>query len=205
MSLGPDDLFECEAWTRGFRRVAGVDEAGRGPLAGPVVAAAVILPRRGRLEGLKDSKLLSARQRERLYAQLLSAAVDIGVGVVDAAVIDVLNILEATRLAMVQAVRHLHPAPDYLLLDAVVLPGVAAEQRAVIKGDRLCRSIAAASIVAKVLRDRLMVRAHVRYPQYGFLAHKGYGTAEHLRQLQRYGPCALHRRSFAPVREAAGR
>ncbi len=205
MPLDPDDAFECEAWTRGFRRVAGVDEAGRGPLAGPVVAAAVVLPRRCRLEGLRDSKLLSERQREHVYAQLLTAAVDIGVGVVDAGVIDALNILEATRLAMVQAVRHLTPCPDYLLLDAVVLPGMAVEQRAVIKGDRLCRSIAAASIVAKVLRDRLMVRAHVRYPQYGFLAHKGYGTAEHLRQLQRYGPCDLHRRSFAPVREAAVR
>jgi len=203
--LDPDDAFECEAWTRGFRRVAGVDEAGRGPLAGPVVAAAVVLPRRCRLDGLRDSKLLSERQREHVYAQLLTAAVDIGVGVVDAGVIDALNILEATRLAMVQAVRHLTPCPDYLLLDAVVLPGMAVEQRAVIKGDRLCRSIAAASIVAKVLRDRLMVRAHVRYPQYGFLAHKGYGTAEHLRQLQRYGPCDLHRRSFAPVREAAVR
>lgn len=205
MALDPDDLFECEAWARGFRRVAGVDEAGRGPLAGPVVAAAVILPRRCRLEGLRDSKLLSERQREQLYARLLTAAVDIGVGVVDAEVIDALNILEATRLAMVQAVRHLTPAPDYLLLDAVILPGMAAEQRAIIKGDRLCLSIAAASIVAKVLRDRLMVRAHVRYPQYGFLAHKGYGTAEHLRRLQRYGPCELHRRSFAPVREIAVR
>ena len=205
MPRDPDDAFECEAWARGFRRVAGVDEAGRGPLAGPVVAAAVVLPRRCRLEGLRDSKLLSERQREHLYTRLLTAAVDIGVGVVDAGVIDALNILEATRLAMAQAVRHLTPGPDYLLLDAVVLPGIAVEQRAVIKGDRLCRSIAAASIVAKVLRDRLMSRAHARYPQYGFLAHKGYGTAEHLRQLQRYGPCDLHRRSFAPVREAAAR
>ncbi len=205
MPRDPDEAFECEAWTRGFRRVAGVDEAGRGPLAGPVVAAAVVLPRRCRLDGVRDSKLLSERQREQVYAQLLTAAIDIGVGVVDAGVIDALNILEATRLAMAQAVRHLTPRPDYLLLDAVVLPGMAAEQRAVIKGDRLCRSIAAASIVAKVLRDRLMARAHLRYPQYGFLAHKGYGTAEHLRQLQRYGPCDLHRRSFAPVREAAVR
>lgn len=205
MSPDPDELFECEAWARGFRRVAGVDEAGRGPLAGPVVAAAVVLPRRCRLEGLRDSKLLSERQREQVYARLLTAAVDVGVGVVDAGVIDTLNILEATRLAMLQAIRHLTPAPDYLLLDAVVLSGIAAEQRAVIKGDRLCLSIAAASIVAKVLRDRLMVRAHAQYPQYGFLAHKGYGTAEHLRQLQRYGPCALHRRSFAPVREVAVR
>jgi len=201
----PDEAFEDEAWGRGFRRVAGVDEAGRGPLAGPVVAAAVVLPRRCRLDGIRDSKLLSERQREQVYAQLLTVAVDIGVGVVDAGAIDALNILEATRLAMAQAVRHLVPCPDYLLLDAMRLPGVASEQRAVIKGDRVCRSIAAASIVAKVLRDRLMVRAHRHYPQYGFLAHKGYGTAEHLRQLQRHGPCALHRRSFAPVREVVVR
>lgn len=205
MPRDPSEAFEDEAWARGFRRVAGVDEAGRGPLAGPVVAAAVILPRRCRLDGIRDSKLLSERQREQVYTQLLTVAVDIGVGVVDAGAIDALNILEATRLAMVQAVRHLTPGPEYLLLDAMVLPGLAAEQRAVIKGDRLCRSIAAASVVAKVLRDRLMVRAHVRYPQYGFLTHKGYGTAEHLHRLQQYGPCALHRRSFAPVREAVVR
>lgn len=205
MSLNPNDAFECEAWTRGFRRVAGVDEAGRGPLAGPVVAVAVVLPRRCRMEGLQDSKLLSERQRDRLYTNLLTVAVDVGVGVVDAEVIDALNILEATRLAMCQAIRHLSPPPDYLLLDAVVLPGVPTEQRAVIKGDRLCLSVAAASVVAKVLRDRLMVRAHARYPQYGFLMHKGYGTVEHLRQLQRHGPCALHRRSFRPVLEAEAR
>ena len=203
MSLEPDDAFECEAWARGFRHVAGVDEAGRGPLAGPVVAAAVILPRRYRLAGLRDSKLLSEVQRERLYAQLLAGAIDIGVGVVEAEVIDAVNILEATRLAMVQAVQHLTPTPDYLILDAVVLPSLPIEQRAVIKGDRLSLSIAAASVVAKVLRDRLMARAHTRYPQYGFLTHKGYGTAEHLRQLVRYGPCKLHRRSFRPVLEGA--
>jgi ribonuclease HII len=201
VSLNPDDTFECEAWTRGFRRVAGLDEAGRGPLAGPVVAAAVVLPRRCRLQGLRDAKLLSERQRDCLYTSLLTVAVDVGVGVVDAELIDALNILEATRLAMCQAIRHLSPPPDYLLLDAVVLPGVPTEQRAVIKGDRLCLSVAAASVVAKVLRDRLMVRAHAQYPQYGFLLHKGYGTAEHLRQLQRHGPCALHRRSFRPVLE----
>jgi len=204
VSLDPNDLFECEAWARGFRRVAGVDEAGRGPLAGPVVAAAVILPRRYRLAGLRDSKLLSEAQREHLYGQLLAGALDIGVGVVEAEVIDAVNILEATRLAMAQAVQHLTPPPDYLLLDAVILPSLPIEQRAVIKGDRLSLSIAAASVVAKVLRDRLMARAHVCYPQYGFLAHKGYGTAEHLRQLARYGPCKLHRRSFRPVVEGAG-
>ena len=204
MSLEPDDVFECEAWARGFRRIAGVDEAGRGPLAGPVVAAAVILPRRYRLAGLRDSKLLSETQREHLYAQLLAGALDIGVGVVEAEVIDAVNILEATRLAMGQAMQHLTPPPDYLLLDAVILPLLPIEQRAVIKGDRLSLSIAAASVIAKVLRDRLMARAHVCYPQYGFLTHKGYGTAEHLRQLERYGPCKLHRRSFRPVVEGAG-
>jgi len=199
VTLEPDDLFECEAWARGFRRVAGVDEAGRGPLAGPVVAGAVILHRRYRLAGLRDSKLLSAAQRERLYTQLLAEALDIGVGVVEAEVIDAVNILEATRLAMVQAVQHLTPPADYLLLDAVILPSLPIEQRAVIKGDWLSLSIAAASVIAKVLRDRLMARAHFCYPQYGFLTHKGYGTAEHLRQLERYGPCKLHRRSFRPV------
>ena len=205
MPLDPDDVFECEAWTRGFRRVAGVDEAGRGPLAGPVVAAAVILPRRCRLEGLRESKLLSERQRERLYARIVETAVAIGVGVVDAKIIDAHNVLEATRMAMGQAVRQLSPPPDYLVLDAMVLSAVPMEQRAVIKGDGLCVSVAAASVIAKVTRDRLMVEAHARFPEYGFLAHKGYGTAAHLRQLQRLGPCELHRRSFRPVQETGGR
>jgi ribonuclease HII len=184
--------------------VAGVDEAGRGPLAGPVVAAAVILPRGCRLEGLRDSKLLSEGQRERLYAAIRRMARGIGVGVVEAKLIDERNIFEATRLAMAQAVRGLSPPPDYLLLDAMTLPMVPTEQRAVIKGDGLCLSIAAASVIAKVTRDRLMAEAHARFPEYGFLAHKGYGTAEHLRQLRRLGPCELHRRSFRPVREAGG-
>ncbi len=205
MPVEPDGVFEQEARTRGYRRVAGVDESGRGPLAGPVVAAAVVLPRLCRLEGLRDCKLLTAQQREELYARLLSVAVDIGVGVVGADVIDAVNILEATRLAMAQAVGHLSPPPDFLLLDAVVLRGMAMEQRPVIKGDQLCLSVAAASIVAKIVRDRLMARAHARYPQYGFLAHKGYGTAQHLRQLRRHGPCELHRRSFEPVVVAARR
>lgn len=204
MALVPDDLFECEAWVRGFRRVAGVDEAGRGPLAGPVVAAAVILPRRCRVEGLRDSKLLSAGQRERLYARIVDIAVAIGVGVVGAHVIDVRNILEATRLAMMQAVQYVSSPPDYLIVDAVALPAVPIEQRVVMKADGLCQSVAAASVVAKVTRDRLMTEAHARFPAYGFLAHKGYGTVEHLRQLRRHGPCELHRRSFRPVREVGG-
>jgi ribonuclease HII len=205
MPLEPDDRFEREAWARGFRRVAGVDEAGRGPLAGPVVAAAVILPRRCRMETLRDSKLLTEGQRERLYARIVETAVAIGVGVVDAPTIDARNILEATRLAMAQAVSQLSPPSDYLVLDATALPSVPVEQRLVIKGDGLCLSVAAASVVAKVTRDRLMAEAHVRWPEYGFMTHKGYGTEEHLRQLQRLGPCELHRKSFRPVREVAGR
>ena len=188
MPLVPDDVFESEAWVRGFRWVAGLDEAGRGPLAGPVVASAVILPRRCRIEGIRDSKLLTQRQRERTFVQILNRAIGIGVGIVDAEVIDTVNILEAARLAMEQAVRQLLPQPDYLILDAVGLPRLAIEQRIVIKADGLCVAVAAASIIAKVTRDRLMAEAHVRYPEYGFLQHKGYGTAEHLRTLKRYGP-----------------
>jgi ribonuclease HII len=126
------------------------------------------------------------------------------VGIVDAQTIDAVNIIEATRLAMAHAVEHLSPPADYLLLDAMTLSAVRTEQRMVVKGDGLCLSIAAASIIAKVTRDRLMAEAHVRFPEYGFLSHKGYGTPEHLRRLRRYGPCELHRRSFRPVREAGG-
>lgn len=205
MPLEPDDRFECEAWARGFRHVAGVDEVGRGPLAGPVVAAAVILPRHCRIETLRDSKLLTRGQRERLYVRIVDTAVTIGVGVVDAPTIDARNILEATRLAMVQAVSQLSPSPDYLVLDAIALISLSLEQRSVIKGDGLCQSVAAASVIAKVTRDRLMVEAHARFPEYGFLTHKGYGTATHLRQLRRFGPCELHRKSFRPIRKAAGR
>lgn len=205
MTLEPDDRFEREAWVRGFRRVAGVDEVGRGPLAGPVVAAAVILHRRCRLETLRDSKLLTEEQRERLFACIVKMAVGIGVGVVDAPTIDAQNILKATRIAMGQAVSQLSPPPDYLVLDATGLPSISLEQRLVIKGDGLCLCVAAASIIAKVTRDRLMVEAHVRFPGYGFGTHKGYGTKEHLRQLRRLGPCELHRQSFRGVRELAGR
>jgi ribonuclease HII len=201
--LIPDYLFECEAWARGFRRVAGLDEVGCGPLAGPVVAAAVILPRRCRLMiGLRDSKRLNERQRERFYEHITQIALGMGVGIVEAGVIDAVNIREAARLAMEQALRQISPGPDYLILDALTLPKVSIEQRVVIKGDGLCVSIAAASVIAKVTRDRLMVEADRCFPQYGFLAHKGYGTREHLRRLRRYGPCSLHRQSFRPVRQA---
>ncbi|MDH4235722.1 MAG: ribonuclease HII [Nitrospira sp.] len=201
--MGPADEFEQEARRCGYRRIAGIDEAGRGPLAGPVVAAAVILPVHVRLAGVDDSKQLSEAERERLYPAILAKSVSVGIGLADAYEIDALNILEATRLAMRRAIENLAPPPDYLLIDAVTLPAVRIPLRPIIKGDALSLSIAAASIIAKVTRDHLMAAYHETFPQYNFLSHKGYGTAEHLRMLTRFGPCAIHRRTFAPVREAA--
>ena len=155
--------------------------------------------------GLRDSKRLNELQRERFYELIRDVAFGFGVGIVDAKIIDAVNIRQAARRAMEQALLQISPPPDFLILDAIRLPNVAIEQRMVIKGDGLCVSIAAASILAKVTRDRLMVEAHRRFPQYGFLGHKGYGTAEHLRSLRRYGPCSLHRRSFLPIRKALER
>lgn len=200
--MGPSDEFEQEARRRGYRRVAGIDEAGRGPLAGPVVAAAVVLPIHVRLTGVDDSKQLSEAERERLYDAILDKAVGVGIGSADAGEIDAINILEASRLAMCRALANLDPAPDYLLTDAVTLPAVRVPLRPIIKGDALSLSIAAASIIAKVTRDRLMAAFHETFPQYNFRSHKGYGTPEHLRMLARFGPCPLHRRTFAPVGDA---
>ena len=199
--MGPTQEFERVAHLCGYRRIAGIDEAGRGPLAGPVVAAAVILPTRCRLLGIDDSKQLPAKDREQVYTAILEQAVGVGIGSADVAEIDQLNILEATRLAMRRAVDQLVPPPDYLLIDAVVLPGFKIPIKPIIKGDSLSVSIAAASIIAKVMRDRLMARYHEIFPEYGFLSHKGYGTAEHLERLARHGPCSIHRRTFAPVQE----
>lgn len=197
--MGPTDEFELEARRCGYRRIAGLDEAGRGPLAGPVVAAAVVLPSRCRLIGCDDSKQLSDSEREALYAVIAERAAGIGIGSATEEEIDRLNILEATRLAMYRAVEALSPQPDCLLIDAVNLPGCGISSRSIIKGDALSLSIAAASIVAKVTRDRLMAEYHRVFPHYNFLSHKGYGTEEHLKQLEAYGPCAIHRRTFAPV------
>jgi len=199
--MGPTEEFEREAWWCGYRRVAGIDEAGRGPLAGPVVAAAVILPNRCRLTGVDDSKQLSEQQREELYAAIMDRAVGVGIGSADAREIDTLNILEATRLAMCRAVTSLAPPADFLLIDAVSLPEAGLPFRAIVKGDALSCAIAAASIVAKVTRDRLMVGYHDEFPQYNFVSHKGYGTEDHLQRLASHGPCPIHRRTFAPVRE----
>ena len=197
--MEPTDFFEAEARRCGYQLIAGLDEAGRGPLAGPVVAAVVILPRRFALPGLNDSKQVTEASRERLYQAILKQAVASGVGLADEREIERINILQATRQAMCRAVQGLPVSPDFLLLDAVSLPSVRVPQRPIIKGDGFSVSIAAASILAKVTRDRLMRDYHQRYPQYNFHSHKGYGTPEHLRLLARHGPCAAHRQTFRRV------
>ena len=200
--------FEREAFAAGFRRVAGLDEAGRGPLAGPVVAACVVLPPADGvpavLEGLTDSKQLTAKQRDRFFRILRGLpGVSIGVGRASVAEIDRLNILRATHRAMARAAAALRPPADFLLVDGLPVTGLPCPSRAIVHGDALSLSIAAASVVAKVTRDRLMAAADRRHPGYGFALHKGYGTASHLEALRRLGPCAAHRRSFRPVADAA--
>ncbi len=196
---GPSNWFEEEARRQGYRRVAGLDEAGRGPLAGPVVGAAVILPRRCTLEGLDDSKRVRPEVRDWLFDAVVDHALSWGIGLATEAEIDELNILEATRVAWRRALANLSVPPDFLLVDATIVPGANIPQRAVVKGDRLSFSIAAASILAKVHRDRLMLEYHKKFPLYRFDIHKGYPTPEHLRLLSKFGPCSLHRRSFRPV------
>ena len=191
--------FEAEARTTGYRTVVGIDEAGRGPLAGPVVAAAVVLPEAYTLPGLRDSKCLTARQRDGLYATICVQAVAYGIGMVSHTQIDRHNILWATKEAMGRAVQRLGRAPDLLLIDGTERLATAMEQRPIVRGDALCASIAAASILAKVTRDRLMVAYAQRYPVYGFERHKGYPTQEHYTRLRYYGPCTIHRRSFRGV------
>ncbi|MBV8208986.1 MAG: ribonuclease HII [Burkholderiaceae bacterium] len=181
--------------------IAGVDEAGRGPLAGPVVAAAVVLNPRWPLEGLRDSKQLTAALRNDLAEQIRAQAVAFAVGQASVSEIDRLNILRASLLAMRRAIEALHPQPDLVLVDGTHLPLIAIAARAIVGGDASEPSISAASILAKTHRDKLMVRLHEKHPQYGFDRHFGYPTPQHLRQLRRLGPCPVHRRSFAPVRE----
>lgn len=193
--------FEAQARRRGFRLVAGLDEAGRGPLAGPVVAAAVILPTDWKAEAVKDSKQLSPAQRERLDRVIRTEAVSVGVGVVEPAEIDRLNILQATFKAMAAAVAELSPPPDCLLIDGPYSLPLPLPQKGIPGGDRKSLSIAAASIVAKVYRDRLMEAYHARYPAYAFRVNKGYATRAHLEALKRHGPCAIHRLTFRGVRE----
>lgn len=198
-SLLPNFDFERSALTRGFARVAGIDEAGRGPWAGPVVAAAVILDPDDLPEGLNDSKKLIPARRAELHDIILAKA-EVGIGIVDVAVIDRDNILQATYAAMIQAVTALASAPLFALVDGNRAPKLACPVETVIEGDGKCMSIAAASIIAKVTRDRMMVDLDQQYPGYGFAKHKGYGTAEHQEALARLGPTTHHRRSFEPIR-----
>src|SRR6266852_4846214 len=191
--------YEAQAWRRGLTRVAGLDEAGRGPLAGPVVAAAVVLKPGTRIAGVDDSKLLTPEEREALYAVIRVRAVAIGVGVVDAPTIDSVNILVATRRAMGFALDALGLEPELVLTDFVALDGLSCPQRNLVKGDRRSATVAAASIIAKVTRDRIMGEADREYPQYGFGRHKGYPTPTHRAALMAHGPCPLHRLSFAGV------
>lgn len=202
--------FECEFWQRSVMRVAGVDEAGRGPLAGPVVAAAVILPCAWlaggfdeRLRDLNDSKQLSAARREEFFA-ILTAHPDIrfGIASVDAATIDRINILQATHRAMNEALARLQPPPEHVLVDGRPVKSLRFPQTAIVGGDARSYSIAAASVLAKVTRDRMMLEFDRQFPGYGFAQHKGYGTPAHLAAIARLGPCPIHRRSFAPFKAA---
>lgn len=188
--------YERELWCDGITLVAGIDEAGRGPLAGPVAAGAVILPPGSRIVGLNDSKKLSEKKREQLFEEIDQVALAWNVGMASPEEIDNINILQATYLAMQRAVEGLSRTPQYLLIDALRLPGTQVPQKGIIGGDGLSLSIAAASVMAKVTRDRLMKAVDEEFPQYGFAAHKGYGTQEHMEAIKDNGLCTLHRKSF---------
>ena len=192
--------FEHQAIADGFAFIAGVDEVGRGCLAGPVVAAACILDTTKPVpEGLNDSKKLTEKQRTEIAAELRETAVAFAVGVVEAEEIDRINILEATKVAMIKAIEALDPAADHILIDALQLKHLRTPQKAIIKGDSISYSIAAASVIAKTYRDNLMVEYHTVYPQYGFAGHKGYGAAIHRQAIKEHGPCPLHRMTFRGV------
>ncbi|MDD2319785.1 MAG: ribonuclease HII [Geobacteraceae bacterium] len=199
----PRDLlaFERRAMRRGCTAIAGIDEAGRGALAGPVVAAAVILPPDGDFAGIDDSKKLTARQRDILFDKIIGQALAVGVGFGDPLLVDQINILQATLHAMAEAVLALKVVPDFLLIDGISSPDLAIPAQTIKKGDSASVSIASASIIAKVTRDRLMVALGEKYPQYGFPLHKGYGSSAHLGALAVHGPCPVHRLTFRGVRE----
>ena len=196
--------YESELWAQGFNLIAGVDEAGVAPLAGPVVAGAVVLARGYKLRELDDSKRLDERTRDRLAERIKTDAIAWAVGVAEVEEIEVLNIYHASLLAMRRAVEGLKPAPDFLLVDARNIPDCAAPQRGIVHGDALSASVAAASIIAKTTRDAMMVELDAQYPGYGLAGHKGYPTPQHVEALRRLGASPIHRRGYRPVREALG-
>ena len=202
-SVRPDFKFEAAAHRRGLSAVCGVDEAGRGPWAGPVVAAAVILKPRRIPRGINDSKKLTPAERELLYSKIVASSAAWAVGVGDIVRIETDNILGATMWAMCEAIKQLAVVPDLALIDGNRAPKLSCEGVTIVCGDERSLSIAAASIIAKVTRDRMMVNLHAQFPHYGFASHKGYGTPEHQAALERYGPCVHHRAGFAPVRECS--
>ncbi|MBS4217768.1 ribonuclease HII [Bacillus sp. FJAT-49711] len=191
--------FEREGRKQGFNFIAGIDEVGRGPLAGPVVSAAVILKEDSYIRGLNDSKKLTEKKREELYTQIMNAAIAVGIGIISAKEIDKINIYEATKKSMLAAIQNLSTQPDYLLIDAMKINSIYPET-SIVKGDAKSVSIAAASVIAKVTRDRIMKEYHNKYPQYGFHLHMGYGTKLHLEGLNEHGPCSIHRKTFAPIK-----
>ncbi len=194
-------MFEELVLRQGYASVAGIDEAGRGALAGPVIAAAVVFPKGFRLAGVDDSKKLTPARREELFDLILEKALAVGVGSGDHLLIDRVNILQATLFAMKEAVLSISPLPEYLLIDGISTIPINIPQRTIKKGDGASISIAAASIVAKVTRDRLMVGFEEQYPGYGFAEHKGYGCADHLAAVGKHGPCPIHRKTFRGVKE----
>jgi ribonuclease HII len=194
----PDYSFEKRLWIKG-KLLAGVDEAGRGPLAGPVVAAAVIFPQGCRLDGIKDSKKLSSKRREELFYEIKKSALATAIAIIKPEIIDQINILRASLFAMEQAVKKLDTQPDYILIDGNYPIRIQIRQETIIKGDAKCCSIAAASILAKVTRDAIMGEYHFLYPQYNFKQHKGYPTKEHLEAIRKFGPSPIHRRTFKGV------
>jgi ribonuclease HII len=198
--MPPDYKYELQAQASGVKLVAGIDEAGRGPLAGPVVAAAVILGPNSAIQGLNDSKLLTPNQREKLFTEINAVALAINFSIVTAETIDRINILQATKLAMTQAVLGLEPQPGLLLIDGPINLHIEIPQIPIIKGDQLSLSIAAASVIAKVTRDRIMEELHNRFPQYRFDRNKGYGTKEHVSAIRKHGPCTEHRKYFGVVK-----
>ncbi|MDI6785955.1 MAG: ribonuclease HII [bacterium] len=192
-------FYEDYLISLGYNNICGVDEAGRGPLAGPVVAAAVIMPKNIIIDEIDDSKKLTAAKREKLFNSISELALSIGIGIVDEKIIDDINILNATYLAMQKTLSNLLFNPDYILVDALIIPEITIPQKSITHGDQLSHSIACASIIAKVTRDRLMHEYHQEFSLYGFDKHKGYGTKSHIQAIKTYGICKLHRRSFAPI------